>query len=116
MIYVWAFIIGGTICAIAQLILMYTKLTPAHVLVGLVSLGAILNGLGFYEPLIRFAGGGALTPVSGFGSAVVSGIVQEVRRLGWIGLFTGVFELTGLGIAAALLFGFGLSLVARPKG
>jgi stage V sporulation protein AE len=116
LVYFWAFVVGGTVCALAQLLLMYTKLTPAHVLVLFVSLGAIANGLGLYEPLIRFAGGGALTPVSGFGSAVVSGIVQEVRRLGWIGLFTGVFELTGLGIAAAILVGFSLALVARPKG
>jgi len=116
MVYVWAFIVGGAICALAQVVLMYTKLTQAHVLVGLVCLGALLNGLGLYEPLIQFAGGGALTPVSGFGSAVVSGIVHEVRRLGWIGLFTGVFELTGLGIAAAILFGFSLALVARPRG
>lgn len=116
MIYVWAFIVGGTICAIGQLLMMYTKLTPAHVLVLLVTSGAILNGLGLYEPLIDFAGGGALTPVSGFGSAIVSGIIQEVRLLGWEGLFTGVFEITGLGIAAALLVGFGCALIARPKG
>lgn len=116
MIYVWAFVIGGAICVIGQLMLMFTKLTPAHVMVILVSSGAILNGLGLYEPLIQFAGGGALTPVSGFGSAVVSGIMQEVRQLGWEGLFTGVFEVTGLGIAAALIFGFGLALVAKPKG
>lgn len=115
MIYVWAFIVGGLICGIAQLLLMYTKLTPGHVLVLFASAGALLNGLGLYEPLLSFAGGGALTPVSGFGSSVVSGIVQEVRRLGWIGLFTGVFELTGLGLAAAILFGFGFALVARPK-
>lgn len=116
MIYFWAFVVGGTICAIGQIMLMYTRLTPAHVLVILVCAGAVLNGLGLYEPLIDFAGGGALTPVSGFGSAIVSGIIQEVRRLGWEGLFTGVFEITGLGIAAALIFGFGLAMVARPKG
>lgn len=116
MVYFWAFVVGGAICAIGQLMLMYTKLTPAHIMVILVSSGAILNGIGLYEPLIDFAGGGALTPVSGFGSAVVTGIISEVRRMGWEGLFTGVFELTGLGIAAALVFGFGLALVARPKG
>jgi stage V sporulation protein AE len=115
LIYFWAFVVGGTICVIGQLLLMYTKLTPAHILVILVSSGAILNGLGLYEPLLKFAGGGALIPVSGFGSSVVSGIVQEVRRLGWEGVFTGIFELTGLGIAAAIIFGFTFSLVAAPK-
>lgn len=116
MIYFWAFVIGGLITAASQLVLTYTKLTVAQLLVILVSLGAILNGFGVYDKLIDFAGGGALIPVSGFGSSVVSGVVQEVRRLGWEGLFTGVFELTGLGLAAALIFGFGLALVARPKG
>lgn len=115
MIYFWAFVVGGAITAACQLIMMTTKLTVAQLLVGMVSLGAILNGLGLYEPLISFAGGGALVPVSGFGSSVVSGVVQEVQRIGWEGMFTGIFELTGLGLAAALIFGFGLALVAKPK-
>src|SRR5690625_2311365 len=114
--YFWAFVIGGLITAASQLVLTYTKLTVAQLLVILVSLGAILNVFGVYDKLIDFAGGVALIPVIGCGSSVVSGIVQEVRRLGWEGLFTGVFELTGLGLAAALIFGVGLALVARPKG
>lgn len=116
LIYFWAFAIGGFICAAAQALFMHTKWTPAHILVGIVVAGAVLNGLGLYEPLIAFSGAGALLPVSGFGSAIVSGVVQEVRTLGYEGLFTGVFELTGLGIAAAIVFGFLFALVAKPRG
>lgn len=113
--YLIAFVVGGLICAASQLVLEYTKLTPAHVLVGLVVTGAILSGLGVYEPFIQWAGAGALIPVSGFGSAITSGMMAEVKRLGWEGLFTGAFEITGLGVAAAVVFGTLVALVAKPK-
>lgn len=113
--YLIAFLVGGTICAIAQLILDYSKLTPAHVLVGLTVLGTILSGLGVYEPFMKFAGAGALIPVSGFGNAIATGMFQEVKRLGWEGLFTGAFEITGLGVTAAVVFGSVIALVAKPK-
>jgi len=113
--YLAAFLIGGVICVVGQLILEYTKYTPAHVIVGFTVAGAILSGLGLYEPLLKFAGGGALIPVSGFGNAVTTGIVTEAQRSGWIGLFTGAFEITGLGVTAAVLFGFLAALVAAPR-
>lgn len=113
--YLIAFIVGGTICAIAQWILDTTKCSPAHVLVGLVCLGAILNGLGLYEPFQNFAGAGALIPVMGFGSSITTGMVHEVKRLGWEGLFTGAFEITGLGLAASIVFSSIIALLRKPK-
>jgi stage V sporulation protein AE len=114
-IYLWAFIIGGAICVLAQVMYDYTKLTPAHVLVLLTVSGAVLEGMGLYEPLLKFAGGGALAPVTGFGASVTRGVVQEAGRLGWEGLFTGAFEYTGLGLAAAIIFGVLIASVSRPK-
>lgn len=113
--YLIAFIVGGLICALAQIILEYTKLTPAHVLVGFVVAGAILGGLGIYEPFYQFAGAGALIPVSGFGNAIAKGMLSEVEKLGWEGLFTGAFEITGLGLAAAIVFGSLIALIAKPR-
>ena len=110
-----SFLVGGAICAVGQLVLEYTRFTPAHVIVGFTVAGAIFSGLGLYEPLLKMAGGGALIPVSGFGNAVTTGIVTEAQRTGWIGLFTGAFEITGLGVTAAILFGFLAALVAAPR-
>jgi len=112
--YLIAFLIGGAICAISQLILDYTECPPAYILVGLVSLGAILNGLGIYEPFQEFAGAGALVPVLGFGSSITSGMISEVKRLGWEGLFTGAFEITGLGLAASIVFSSIVALFRKP--
>lgn len=113
--YLIAFLVGGAICGLAQAVLDNSKLTPAHVLVGLTVIGAILSGLGIYQPFIKFAGAGALIPVSGFGNAIATGMLQEVKRLGWEGLFTGAFEITGLGVTAAVVFGSVIALVSKPK-
>lgn len=113
--YIIAFVVGGLICAVAQLVLDISKLAPVHVLVGLTVLGAILNGVGVYEPFVDFAGAGALVPVSGFGSSIASGMFSEVQRLGWEGLFTGAFEITGLGVTAAVVFGSIIALISKPK-
>lgn len=110
-----AFVVGGLICAGAQLVLDTTKLKPAHILVGLVILGAILNGLGVYEPFQEFAGAGALIPVLGFGSSIAKGMLAEVQHLGWEGLFTGAFEITGLGLAAAIIFSTVIALICKPR-
>lgn len=104
--YIIAFTIGGAICALAQIVMDTTKYTPAHILVGLVVIGAVLNGFGLYEPFIKWAGAGALIPVSGFGNSITTGVVEEVKRIGWLGLLSGIFDLTGLGIAAAIVYGF----------
>lgn len=117
MTYLWAFLVGGLICAGMQSIaLLAPKLTPAHLLVGLTVTGAVLNGFGLYDGFVKFAGAGALIPVSGFGASITKGVLQEIGKLGWEGLFTGTFEIVGLGIAAAVLFATAAALVASPKG
>ena len=112
--YLIAFLVGGAICATAQLIIDTAKCSSAHVLVGLVCLGAVLNGLGLYEPFQEFAGAGALIPVVGFGSSITTGMIAEVKRLGWEGLFTGAFEITGLGLAASVVFSAIFALISKP--
>lgn len=113
--YLIAFLVGGLICALAQIVLDITNWPPAKILVGLVSLGALLNGLGLYEPFQEFAGAGALIPVMGFGSSITTGMLSEMSRLGWEGLFTGAFEITGLGLAAAIIFSSIIALLREPK-
>ena len=113
--YLKAFVVGGIFCAIAQIIYDNTKLTPAHILVGFTVVGVILGGLGVYEPLTEFAGAGAIIPVSGFGNALITGMQSEIKRLGWEGLFTGAFEITGLGVTTAIVFGSLMAILFRPK-
>jgi stage V sporulation protein AE len=115
MSYLWAFLIGGLICGLSQLVLDNTNLMPAHVLVSLTMLGAILTGLGLYQPIIDLAGAGAVVPVSGFGNAIASGMIKEAQSKGLIGLFTGAFEFTGLGVTAAVIFGFIFAMLSVPE-
>lgn len=114
--YLTAFLVGGLICVIGQLLLDLTPLTPAHVLSGMVVAGAVLSGLGLYEPLVQFAGAGATVPISSFGDALVKGAVAEAERTGIVGVLTGMFKLTSSGITAAIVFGFFMALVFKPKG
>lgn len=114
-IYPMAFLVGGGICALAQLVLDLTTLTPGHVLSGLTVIGGILGGLGLYDPLIRVAGGGATMPICSFGNALVKGAISEAERSGPIGILTGMFELTSNGIAAAIVFAFLVALIFNPK-
>jgi stage V sporulation protein AE len=114
--FVWAFIIGGAICVIGQLLMDKGKLTPAHTMSTLVVTGAIIDGLGWYDPFIRFAGAGATVPITSFGNALVHGAIEEVSRDGWIGIITGIFEVTSAGISSAIIFSFLAALIFRPKG
>ncbi|MBN2983246.1 MULTISPECIES: stage V sporulation protein AE [Cohnella] len=114
--YVWAFLIGGGICVIGQLMFDVLKLTPAHTMATLVVAGAVIDGLGWYEPLIEFAGAGATVPITSFGNSLVHGALTELQRDGWIGVITGIFEVTSAGISAAIIFSFLAALVVRPKG
>lgn len=114
--FFWAFIIGGLICVIAQIMMDVFKLTPAHTTSTLVVAGAILGGLGLYEPLIKFAGAGASVPISSFGNSLVKGALAEAKRSGLVGVLTGIFEVTSAGISAALIFAFLGSLIFKPKG
>lgn len=92
------------------------KLTPAHTTSTMVVMGAILGGLGWYEPLIKFAGAGASTPIMSFGNALVKGALTEAEKTGFIGVLTGIFEITSAGISAAIIFAFLASLIFKPKG
>lgn len=116
MIYFWAFVVGGLICVIGQIMFDVFKLTPAHTLTTLVVTGAILDGLGLYEPLINFAGAGATVPITSFGNSLVHGAMAEAEEHGLIGVITGIFEVTSAGISAAIIFGVIASLLFRPKG
>jgi stage V sporulation protein AE len=114
--FFWAFVVGGLICVIGQILMDVFKLTPAHTLTILVVAGAILDGFGLYEPLIDFAGAGATIPITSFGNSLVHGALQEADRHGIIGVLTGMFEVTSAGISAAIVFGFIGALLFRPKG
>ncbi|MBS4198702.1 stage V sporulation protein AE [Bacillus sp. FJAT-49732] len=114
--FFWAFVIGGLICVIGQLMFDAAKLTPAHTLSILVSVGAVLAGFGLYEPLIDFAGAGATIPITSFGNSLVNGAMVEAEKHGIVGVMTGMFEVTSSGISAAIVFGFIGSLLFKPKG
>lgn len=114
--YLWAFVIGGGICIIGQICFDVFKLTPAHTMTLLVVTGAILDGLGWYEPFINFAGAGATVPITSFGNALVHGALEELENKGWIGIITGIFKVTSAGISAAIIFSFFAALFVRPKG
>ncbi|WP_018922169.1 stage V sporulation protein AE [Salsuginibacillus kocurii] len=116
MIFLWAFIVGGLICVIGQLLMDVGKLTPAHTLAALVVSGAVLDGLGIYERLIDFAGAGATVPITSFGNHLVHGAMQEAEENGIIGILTGIFEVTSSGISAAIIFSFIAALIFKPKG
>lgn len=114
--FFWAFVVGGLICVIGQILIDVFKLTPAHTLTILVVVGAILDGFGLYEPLVDFAGAGATIPITSFGNALVHGAMQEAEKHGIVGVLTGMFEVTSAGISAAIVFGFIGALLFRPKG
>ncbi|MCY9740150.1 stage V sporulation protein AE [Paenibacillus thiaminolyticus] len=116
MIFVWAFIVGGLICVIGQLMFDVAKLTPAHTMALLVVTGAIVDGLGWYEPLIEFAGAGVTVPITSFGNSLVHGALTDLKSDGWIGAVSGIFKTTSAGILAAIVFSFLASLLVRPKG
>lgn len=115
MLYLMAFLVGGLFSVLGQILLDVVRLTPAHTTVTLVVLGAVLAGLGLYEPLLQFAGAGASVPVSSFGYSLVRGALDEVERYGIVGVITGMFEITSAGISSAILFSFLAALVFRPR-
>ena len=110
-----AFIVGGIICIIGQILIDKTKLTPARILVIYVTTGVILGGLGLYKYLVDFAGCGATVPLTGFGNLLAKGTITEVSSSGLIGAFTGGIKAASGGIAAAIFFGYIASLISKPK-
>ena len=114
--FFWAFVVGGLICVIGQLLFDVAKLTPAHTLSLLVVVGAVLEGFNLYEPLADVAGAGATVPITSFGNTLVTGAMQEAEAHGLIGVVTGMFEIASAGISSAIIFGFIAALVFKPKG
>lgn len=112
--YVKAFVVGGLICVVAQILIDYTKMTPARILVLFVTLGVVLTAVGLYEPLVDFAGAGATVPLSGFGYTMAKGTMEAVRKDGLLGAFTGGVTAGSAGIAAAVFFGYLAALVSKP--
>ena len=113
--YVKAFIIGGLICALVQILLDRTKLMPGRIMVFLVCTGAVLGALGVYQPFQEFAGAGASVPLCGFGNRLWKGVKEAIDKEGFIGIFMGGFKASAVGISAALVFGYLASLIFEPK-
>lgn len=116
MIFFWAFVVGGLFCVIGQIMFDVFKLSPAHTLTTLVVSGAVLDGIGLYEPLISFAGAGATVPITSFGNSLVHGAMAEADTHGLVGVITGMFEVTSSGISAAIIFGVIGALLFKAKG
>ena len=113
--YFKAFIVGGTLCLIGQILIDKTKLTPARILVSYVVAGVILGGLGWYKPFAEFAGAGANVPLTGFGNTLAQGVKTEVDSIGFLGIFTGGLKATAGGIAAAITAGLLAGLLFKAK-
>lgn len=113
--YLWAFLIGGLLCAIGQVLIDYTKLTPARILVAYVVVGVILGGVGLYVPLAEFAGAGATVPLTGFGNLLAKGVREAVDEKGFLGVFTGGLTACSAGITAAMVFALLMALLFRPR-
>lgn len=113
--YLKAFVVGGLICVIGQILIDKTKLTPARILVSFVVTGVFLQLIGVYEPLAEFAGAGATVPLTGFGNLLGKGVQKAVLEKGFLGVFTGGITAAAGGISAAIVFGFLVSLIFKPK-
>ncbi len=113
--YVRAFIVGGLICVIGQILIDKTALTPARILVIFVTSGVILGALGIYEPLVEYAGAGATIPLPGFGNTLAKGVIKAVKSDGILGAFIGGVQAAAGGIAAAVFFGYLIALIFDPK-
>ena len=113
--YVWAFVVGGLICVIGQLLIDYTKLTPARILTGYVVGGVILSAVGLYDPLAEFAGAGASVPLLGFGHLLAQGVMKAGDEMGLPGIFTGGICAAAGGITASLVFALLAALLGKSK-
>ena len=113
--YVWAFLIGGALCVIAQILLDKTSLSPARILVGYVVAGVLLGAVGLYAPLVDFAGAGATTPLCGFGYLIAKGVRSAVDEQGALGILSGALSAAAVGTSAALCFGFLAALFSRGR-
>lgn len=115
MIFLKAFIVGGLICVIGQLLIDLTKLTPAKILVLFVCLGVLLGGLGLYDKLVDFAGAGATVPLTGFGNALANGVKKAIAEQGFLGIITGGFTACAGGVTVAVVSGLIVALLAKSR-
>lgn len=113
--YLWAFVIGGLICMVGQVLIDLTQLTPARILVIFVVSGVALSAMGLWQPVVDLAGAGALVPIIGFGHTLAQGMETAIAKEGLTGIFTGGFTACAGGVAASLIFGFIASVIARPN-
>lgn len=112
--YLRAFVTGGILCIIGQVLIDKTKLAPARILVIYVVAGVVLTALGLYEPIVKFGGAGATVPLTGFGYSLANGVLKAVREHGFLGVFMGGVTATSAGIAAAVFFGYLIALIFKP--
>ncbi len=113
--YVKAFLVGGALCLIGQILIDKTKLTPARILVSYVVIGVFLGAIGVYEPLVEFAKAGATVPLTGFGNTLAKGVREAINQTGFLGIFTGGLKATAGGITAAIFAGLLTSLIFKAK-
>lgn len=113
--YLKAFVVGGLLCVVGQILIDRTKLTPARILTSFVVAGVVLGALGVYQPLADWAGAGATVPLTGFGNLLAKGVKKAVEEKGLVGVFTGGFTAAAGGISAAVFFGLIMSLLFKPK-
>ena len=113
--YLWAFVVGGVICVVGQILLSKTNMTPARILVLFVAAGVVLTLIGVYEPIVELGGAGAEVPLTGFGYALAKGAFKGVDEAGLLGALSGGVKATAAGIAAAVLFGYLIALIFSPK-
>ena len=114
-VYVKAFVFGGLICVVGQLLIDFTKLTPARILVSFVVAGVVLSAVGLYGPFAEFAGAGASVPLTGFGHVLAEGVRKAVREKGLLGALTGGLSGAAAGISAAMLFGLIVAAISKPS-
>lgn len=113
--YLKAFVVGGIICVLTQILMEKTRLMPGRIMVILVTKGTVLGAIGLYEPLVQFAGAGASVPLTGFGNVLWKGMKMAVDNSGFLGLFKGGFTACAVGVSAALVFGYIASWIFEPK-
>ncbi|MGI6623602.1 MAG: stage V sporulation protein AE [Clostridiaceae bacterium] len=110
-----AFLLGGCICVIGQLLVDLTKLTPARIMVIFVVAGVVLGLFGLYQPLVEWGGAGASVPLTGFGNVLAKGVIKEIEESGLLGVFTGGIKAAAAGITAAVTFGYIIAIASKPK-
>lgn len=113
--YLKVFAIGGLLCAIAQLIMIKTKITPSRILVGFLIVGALLQAFGWFEPLKQFAAAGVTVPILGFGAAITKGAMEAVKTMGILGAFAGGLTATAIGVGSTVVFSFIAAMIFKPR-